>query len=345
MLELTSPPKGATVSLQTSAQKTFTEEEERRANMDGALTFRWYALEKEGTDRSLPLPVTFSWEETLDEGETETAADYYLLISEHEDMREPWVYITGERSQEVYNLKVGTEYFWCVQKEGCRSAVSSFKTTLTLPRFLKIDAVSNVRDMGGYAVEEGHIRQGLVYRGGEFELHMHLSREGAEELRRVGMRTDLDMRGEAIGKVDFATSEAVGMTRVFVPSVPYADVFLPEHRPAVKKFYKVFADPKSYPIYYHCWGGADRTGTFAFILGAFLGMRYEDLIYEYEVTSLSIWGLRSRNYAGFKDFLALFMALPGESLREKATAYLKKYASMTDKQLATVYDLMVEKNR
>lgn len=346
MLELKKPLAGEEVCLQSSAQRAFIADEERRAQLDGALTFKWYALEREeGADRSLPLPVAFAWEEILGEEEKAVDACYYLLISEKEDMSGAWVYITKEKSLDVYNLKVGTKYFWCVQKEGKRSAVSSFKTALTLPRCLKIDAVSNVRDMGGYEVEEGVIRQGLVYRGGEFELHMHLSREGAEELRRVGMKTDLDMRGEAIGKVDIATSELVGMTRAFVPSVPYTDVFLPKHKPALKKFYKVFANPKNYPIYFHCWGGADRTGTFAFILGAFLGMRYEDLIYEYEFTSLSIWGTRSRNYPNFKKFVELFMELEGKTLREKATTYLKSYASMTDKQLATVYNLMVEKKK
>ncbi len=343
MIKLKTPLEGATVTLQTSIQKAFIAEEDRRAAMDGALTFKWYALEKEGCDRSLPLPAVFSWEEILGEEEKAVDAYYYLLISESADMREPWVYMTKETTHEIYNLKVGTSYFWCVQKEGKRSSVSSFQTELALPRCLKIDAVSNVRDMGGYTVEEGTIRQGLVYRGGEFELHMHLSPEGVQELRRVGMRTDLDMRGEAIGKVDFPTSELVGMQRVFVPSVPYEEVFDRKQIKAINRFYRVFANPKNYPIYYHCWGGADRTGTFAFVLGAFLGMSYADLIFEYEFTSLSIWGTRSRNYPKFMEFVEKFQALPGKSLREKAASYLKEYARLTDKQLATIYHLLVEK--
>ena len=343
MLKPIAPMQGALVRLDTPDQKKFTEEEEYRAAMDGALTFKWYALERDGRDRTAPLPVSFSWEEILGEEEKAVDAYYFLLISEKEDMTCPLVYLTRETSLDVYNLKVGTDYYWCVQKEGKRSDVAAFRTALTLPRCLLIEGISNVRDMGGYAVEEGVMRQGLVFRGGELELHMHLTPKGAEELRRLGIRTDLDMRGEATDKVDYPTSELVGMTRVFVPSVPYDDVFRKDQRKALKQFYTVFTSQASYPIYYHCWGGADRTGTFAYILGALCGMKREDLIYEYEFTSLSIWGTRSRNYEKFLAFEEKFFALPGATLRDKAKYYLKKYASLTDRQIERIYAIMVEK--
>ena len=39
-----------------------------------------------------------------------------------------------------------------------------------------------------------------------------------------------------------------------------------------------------------------------------------------------------------------FFSLPGETLREKAAYYLKKYASLTDRQIERIYTIMVEKN-
>lgn len=343
MLELLFPAKNSTVSLQTSAQKTFIGEEKRRAEMDGELTFRWYDLEKEGTDRTIPLPVTFSWKDNA-ENEEVNDAYYYLLVSENADMSKAWVFITKDFSYDVYNLKVNTTYFWCVQKNGKRSEIYSFNTLLTLPRCLKIDGISNVRDIGGYSVDKGKIRQGLVYRGGEFELHMQLSPDGANELCRLGIRTELDMRGEAEGKVDFTTAETLGLKRIFVPSVPYQSVFEKDYQKCVIDFYKVFTKKNNYPIYFHCWGGADRTGTFAFILGAFLGMSLSDLIYEYEFTSLSFWGIRSRNYCNFREFLKQFMSLPGDTLHEKGETFLRKYARLTDKQIENIYKLLVQKD-
>ena len=339
MMTLQNPPNGATVCLQTEPQAQFYRDESRRAQIDGALTYAWDALVKQGEDRSLPAPVAFSWEEHDAE---QSGASFYLLVSESADMAQPWVYITNATTHEVYNLKVGTQYFWCVQKNGRRSEVHSFYTSATLPRCIRIDGISNVRDMGGYAVDGGRIRQGLVYRGGEFELHMHLGEDGARELVRLGIRTELDMRGEAVSKVDFGTAEAIGIKRVLVPSVPYAPVFNREFAQNAQDFFKVFANPESYPIYYHCWGGADRTGTFAFILGAYLGMRLEDLIDEYEFTSLSSWGIRTRNFGEFRNFLQLFMALDGKNLQEKATNFLKNHAGLCEAELETIKEIMVE---
>ena len=304
MLELKTPLQNERVSLQTGEQNAFIAAEKERAEMDGTLTFEWYDLEKQGTDRSRPLPVTFCWNE-IKEDTHDNEGSYYLLLSEHMNMQDPWVYIPKQTYYDVYNLKVDTTYVGCVQKNGRRSEFFSFQTLLTLPRCIKIDNVSNVRDMGGYKVREGRIRQGLVYRGGEFELNMHLSDDGAKELRRLKIRTELDLRDEAREKVDFTAPEVLGINRVYVPCYQYAEVFNEEKRSALNPFFKIFADSANYPIYYHCLAGADRTGTFAFLLGAFLGMDLVDLILEYEFTSLSIWGIRSRNYVEFQHFLEL----------------------------------------
>ena len=217
MIKLISPGDGQEISLQTEIQKQFFADELHRAQMDGALTFQWYDLKRQGEDHSAPAPVVFSWQES--ECGNEHAA-YYLLVSEHADMRAAWYYVTEQTEHAVYNLKVNTAYYWCVQRNGKRSKIASFKTADTLPRCIKIDHISNVRDMGGYRVKGGRIRQGLLYRGGEFELHLQLCDKGARELLRLGVRTELDMRGEARGQVDFTTAEAIGIARIYVPNEP-----------------------------------------------------------------------------------------------------------------------------
>lgn len=104
----------------------------------------------------------------------------------------------------------------------------------------------------GYSVDGGKIRQGLVYRGGEFELHMNLTAKGVEDLLRLKIRTEIDLRGESIGKVDFTTAEVVGVKRILIPAVPYTDVFSEKFSKNVKKFFKVFTVKSNYPLYYHC---------------------------------------------------------------------------------------------
>lgn len=342
MIILLSPQENSIVSLQTSAQKAFIADEERRAALDGELTFKWYDLEKEGSDRTLPLPVTFRWEEMPENCEP-VDAYFYLLVSENADMSNAFVYITRDTDYKVFNLKVGTKYYWRVQKHGQVSNILSFNTALTLPRCLKIDFISNVRDIGGYKTDNGIIRQGLAYRGGEFEPHMQLCPDGAAELCRLNIKTELDMRGEVDGIVQLTAGEAIGMKRIYVPSVPYQFVFREEEKPALNKFFKVFCDKSNYPIYFHCWGGADRTGTAAFVLGAFLGMSYEELVYEYEFTSLSFWGTRTRNYCNFIEFVKQFMLLEGETLKEKGKTFLSAHARLTDEEIQTIHDIFIKK--
>lgn len=47
-------------------------------------------------------------------------------------------------------------------------------------------------------------------------------------------------------------------------------------------YLRVFANPDNYPIIFHCRGGADRTGSLAFILNALQGVSEADLIKDYE---------------------------------------------------------------
>lgn len=340
MITLIRPGQGETVSLQTAEQRAFLADEAGRAAMDGALSFCWYDLQRQGTDGSQPQPVEFVWEQT-DAGQEE-AAWYLLLISESPQLTAPQVYMTAEPRLTVFNLKVDTVYYWCVQRNGRRSETASFRTAWELPRCIRLDGVSNVRDVGGYAVNGGRIRQGLLYRGGELDLHMHLTPEGALAMHRLGIRTELDMRGEARGQVDFTTGEAVGLRRLYIPCEPYGRVF--EQEPiGLHDFFEALTHRENYPLYFHCWGGADRVGTFAFLLGALLGMEPARLIDEYEFTTLCIWGVRTRNYSEFRQFLEQFQALPGGSWQEKAAAFLKARGGLSHRQLEEIYDILVER--
>ena len=47
------------------------------------------------------------------------------------------------------------------------------------------------------------------------------------------------------------------------------------------------SDASNYPIYTNCQGGADRTGTYAFLLNGLLGVSYDDLTRDFELTSFS----------------------------------------------------------
>ena len=348
MLILKSPARDALVSLASNYQKIFSspEQQAKREKATGDLAFQWYDLKATGdVESSQPAPVRFSFREVPKEIAEEGRKIYtYLLISESDDMRDPILHITDKTSIDVYNLKIGTRYFWCIQKNGKRSEIRSFTTKMEPPRCIHLDTVSNVRDLGGYPIEGGgRVRQGLLYRGSEFEFKMHLSPKGVDTLRVLGIKTVLDLRGEAIGNVEYSTAELFGIRRIHLAAEVYDGVFRRGEKRELHTFFSALASKKNYPIYFHCRGGADRTGTYAFILGALYGMSREDLMNEYEFTSLSVWGTRVRNYPRFSAFLALFDALPGETMSEKARTFLRDHAGLTDRQIETIYTIAVDK--
>ena len=64
---------------------------------------------------------------------------------------------------------------------------------------------------------------------------------------------------------------------------------------AIKNIFDLLADQSNYPIYYHCTAGADRTGTISYLISGLLGVPYEDLTKDFELTSFSIQGPRWRD--------------------------------------------------
>jgi len=128
------------------------------------------------TSNDKPNSLSLSW--TIDAKEEVKKAS--LLLGEDEGLSNPIEYdLTvseeGEvqSSKEITNLKVSTKYYWAVKLEGTETSktsdVSSFSTLGNGPRFINIDGVANVRDIGGWTTESGKtLKQGLIYRGGEF---------------------------------------------------------------------------------------------------------------------------------------------------------------------------------
>jgi hypothetical protein len=93
-----------------------------------------------------------------------------------------------------------------------------------------------------------------------------------------------------------------------------------------RQLFSTLAVKENYPIYMHCTGGADRTGTVSFLLNAMLGVSELECIQDYELTSFSVYeerNTRSGPYAKYyEEFRAQLDAYAGDTLQEKAEAYL-----------------------
>lgn len=288
MTTLQYPASGTVIPLETGRQRAFRNSSREQISPD---RIDWLNLERKGEDFSFPNPVEFRWET-----DAETSC---FLLAEDAAFSDPIVRKTEETHLTMGSLKAGQTYYWTVND----SEVRTFTTEDTVPRRIAVEGLTNVRDNGGWRTPDGRrMKQGRIYRGSEMDTHCSITGEGIRiMLDELHIRTDLDIRGEAVGRI---TESPLGETVNFrlIPVEAYADFLRDDQKPVTKQIFDLLADETAYPIYYHCWGGADRTGTIAYLLEAVLGVPEEDLILDYEMTSLSVWGNRMRHSDLFRAF-------------------------------------------
>ncbi len=300
-------------------------------------------------DRSRPRPVRFTWQMA---DPSQNHAQYDLLISRSPAFEEP-IEIRGlnETAAEVPNLLLGQRYYWKViqRREGAPSAESpawSFRTHAEPPRWIHVPGISNVRDVGGWPINaRTRVRQGLLYRSAELNTHITLPPEGAHVLiHELGIRTDLDLRGTADDEAPAPALDPDAVTWEHCPLYAYREIFTPAGMQSIRRAFSVLCDPSRYPVLIHCWGGADRTGTLSFLVNGLLGVGLDDLVHDYELTSLSIMGLRLHTDAAFQEILAGLKEYgpAGAPLRQRIKAYLLA-AGVTDGELRRLRELLVEK--
>ena len=279
---------------------------------------------------SHPAPVNFTWTAAGAPAGTE----YTLSVSENADMGTPWTFKTEETSYSVYNLKVGTSYYWTVAAGEAVSGAASFTTEGRGPRNLYVDGVANVRDMGGWATESGKtVKQGLLFRCGRLNENytgkITVTEAGIDTmLNTLGVKTEIDLRGGENDPSEYGNVER----SMLGDSVAYhhigmnwdGNIFdLNLHQ--LKEIFTIFADEASYPIIFHCSIGTDRTGFVAYLLNALLGVDENDLARDYLFSNFAyIQGAREMSgitKAG-KGFNWIINQYEGEKLSDKARAAL-----------------------
>lgn len=287
-------------------------------------------------------PVYITWDDadasfvTKYVVEYATKADYSDAITVVKDTR------LNYKTIDVYNLYKGSTYHVRVTAYAADTvlgqAEASFQTSELGPRIMKIDGLYNVRDLGGYTTADGKTtRQGMIYRGSEMDGDngIALSEEGNTYMSNVlGIQTDLDLRGNtqrspisSASKLSFGIG---GYLAAFSQTELYRGVF------------SALANENNYPVYMHCVGGADRTGTVCYLLNALLGVQEEDLIRDYELTSYSIFGDRARDHAAydFAPFVEKLKAYEGDTLAEKTENYMLSIG-VTESEIDSIRAIML----
>ena len=300
MVKLLFPGPDFIFETQTAIQREYIRRI-REQGIDAAI--EWLLPVKGSEERSYPETLTLRWE-------SDGSAEYTVTLAE--GINGPGTtYRTDKTELAVTNLKVGQDYTVWING----SAAGRFTTADSRYRFIRIDGVLNVRDIGGIA-----IRQGLVYRGTDiriqlFDKWVEITEQGkrtfAEEL---GIRSELNLR-RCIGEVRVNPFTDGSVTEYHIPYRPYLETFEEPNRKALCEIFELLSHEEVYPVFVHCAGGADRTAMIALFLRAICGEDDEDILIDYELTSLSTYaggapegvhedGIRRRTTPAMAKFLA-----------------------------------------
>lgn len=339
-IELLEPADGfVTAPLQ---KHTWPPRDEESGGRAGA--FDWNNLQIIGTDRSHPHPVRLAWKRpSLRFGQVV----YSVALSMSRDMADCVLLETNRTKADFWHPYLGRKYHWKVSalrsgRTVAESPVRSFTTDPTPPRWIRVPGMTNMRDIGGWPLAGGRrIRQGAIYRSSEMNGSLQISNSGRRILEDdLAIRTDLDLRG-----VDEA-SPALDPDKVAwinVPISPYDSICDEAFKAGYRRIFEILADPSRYPIVFHCVGGADRGGTVAFLLNALLGKSRTHLFADYELTSLSIWGERSRLSEQFNGLLSTLAAFGDDrnDVNAQVEAYVRSIG-VGEETIAAIRSQLVE---
>jgi protein-tyrosine phosphatase len=247
----------------------------------------------------------------------------------------------------VSNLFVGARYYWKVRAEGKRiepveSAVWSFQTHPAMPRWVYVPGVTNMRDIGGWELSDGRrVRQGAVYRSSAISTRRVQAQTACILIEELRVRTDLDLRAMREGARPMLDESLVQWRHV--PVLAYESLATDEGLVQYREALRVFADPTNYPILCHCRAGADRVGTLVLLLLGLLGVELDDLAQDYELTSLSVWGKRSRHSGAFQAVLGClkeFGGRPDATINEQIEGYAL-HAGLTPQEITRIRDTLL----
>ena len=321
-----------------------------------------YVPEKPSTERSYPKPVELWWR--VNEDDVALGRIYEVSVSALSDMSDAKEYTTTDESYYLYNLYLGTTYYWTVsfEEEGTtyESDVASFTTTSQGPRNLMIEGksskvdegVTNCRDLGGWSTVDGKkVKQGMIYRTGKLNNgeKILITEEGKKTLtEELGVKTEIDLRITEDDNIalDYSILDGVKFLNIGISYLEMNKVGVAAADGVMKELIEAFADESNYPIFFHCSIGTDRTGMLAYLLNGLLGVSKEDLYRDYCFSNFGAIStgknVRLPERIDKEGGIACEVdKMPGETLQIKVRNYLKQFG-ITDATLDKIVEIMLE---
>lgn len=261
----------------------------------------------------------------------------------------------------IYNLVPGCVYFFelysfCNDSVGIHKQLIDEGRIETSGRVRMINArsVRNVRDLGGWETSDGkRIRYGKLYRGRELNGTYTADSADIELLKHLGIEAEIDLRhngenaGSGISAFGFLGSEEIdsdeSATYLFTNNSGCCELTHLTYNYWQQRYYNEFKFiieklREGKPVYYHCVDGADRVGMLSTLLEGMLGVTYDNMVKDFELSAFYI--ARSKE---MREFIFDYIeSLTGSTLQDKFCYYLKSYVHLSQSDINYLISELLE---
>ena len=252
----------------------------------------------------------------------------------------------------IYDVQPGLECFFNTYLYDI-SIGSGTVTTEGPVRMINVPSMSNVRDFGGWTTSDGRtVKYGKLIRGSELNGMHAASATDIRHLMILGVGAELDLRADyeddhGVSAFGFKSHSEVAEGEV--PSYLYTNdsgqlLRQMTQYTYLQRWYQEFnfiVDNLRIgrSVYYHCRWGADRTGYLSLLLEGLLGVPYDSLIKDYELTSFCKYYKTKDQIDPVIEFIE---RLNGETLQEKFNTFWTKRVGVNQSDIDYFIEEMLE---
>jgi len=279
-------------------------------------------------------------------------SEYMFYFADNKKFNNAFIVKTKEKYLDNVGIFIpGKTYFWKVLDlvNNIESEVDSFKILNAPCRWISSGTVFNMRDLGGWStIDNKRLKYGLIYRGGQLSLDNQWEKSYMDDYSYkvfdyLQIKTEVELRGGYSHEVSFIHDYT---NMINIDGIGYELIFkmTEKQKEEYRILFKVLSKKESYPIYFHCSWGADRTGVLAFLISGVLGVPYDNLCEDYELTSLSGSGRRTRIDFPWKDMYPELIKEygDGKTFKDIINEYLIRYVGVKQEEIDSLRKIMLE---
>lgn len=234
-----------------------------------------------------------------------------------------------------------------------------FKTTGTVRMIWTAPVkpyVVNLRDVGGYKCEGGHIAYGKLIRSAFLPKEMTVDSENAKILTKLGVTQEISVASE------YPARNYLGWPKAYTYSGVSCYTYLFTRTTNIKAVInRIVSEAKTGMTLLHCHAGADRTGSIVALILGVCGVSEGDIIKDWEFTSFSCWFNRKRisdwdvrpelqkespegELRQLLKKLKSTYGTKGQTLQQQCESYLTKKLAMTAEQIDNIKKAFIVKD-